>query len=162
MKTKRIIVSVLVVCLSLLLGCGKASKYEEAVQAYEDNTDLYKAVALFSELEKYKDSEEYLEKATASLIESVQEGIKEAMLKDYRSKIGSLYTNATEKLYHGASCKDLYIEYSPDSEEFTCYMDATYTTNIFDFFGTSTTSHTVIAVYKKTKDGLKCTSFDIQ
>lgn len=82
-------------------------------------------------------------------------------LNTFKSKIKSKYGGGVETMYHGASVNSSVVEFDPYTNKYTCTLNATYTTNMFDFFGTSSTSYVVKAVYYDTGSELIAEEFNI-
>lgn len=78
----------------------------------------------------------------------------------FKSKIGGYYSGA-DTLYHSASYSDAHVEYDWANRTYLCTMIGEYTTNVFDFWGTSTQTYFVTAELMDTGSGLSIISFYI-
>jgi len=89
------------------------------------------------------------------------EVIAQKALNTFSSKMKSRHGGGVETIYHGASVDSSAVEFDPYTNKYTCTLNATYTTNILDFFGTSSTSYVVKAVYYDTGSELITEEFRI-
>ncbi len=77
--------------------------------------------------------------------------------KMVRSKLSAGY--GAQSFYHSLSINSSNVEYDWTTQTYTCQLSITYSTNMFDLFGTSSTSYFVEATYKDTGYGLSMISF---
>lgn len=75
------------------------------------------------------------------------EEIANMAFNTFTSKKKSKYGMDAHVLYHGSTLNSSNVEFDETENRYYCTLNAEYTTNIFDFFGTSTTSYVVTAVY---------------
>ena len=78
----------------------------------------------------------------------------------FKNKIRGNYSGAGV-LYHTASYSDAYVTYDWTSRTYVCTLMGEYSTNAFDFWGTSTQTYFVSAEYLDTGSGLATVSFSI-
>ena len=79
----------------------------------------------------------------------------------FKKKVRGHYSGA-ELLYHSSSYSDAYVTYNPSSCTYTCSMTAEYCTNIFDFWGTSTSTYFVNAELADKNGSLVLTKCEIR
>lgn len=79
----------------------------------------------------------------------------------FQERIRSFYGPDPSILYHNATVQQSSVEYDPYTESYLCTLNVTYSTNIFDIWGTSNTSYVVNAVYTDTGSSLILSSFNI-
>lgn len=79
-----------------------------------------------------------------------------------KSDIRSYYGNGVETLYHGADINNSYVEYDPETNAYLCILEITYSTNIFDFWGTSNSVYTVTAIVLNTGNELMITDYELE
>lgn len=88
------------------------------------------------------------------------DAVIEKTFNAFRSKIRSKYSGP-EILYHSASYSDAYVTFDAGTGKYTCSMTATYNTNIFDIFGTSTSTYFVNAELADSNGNLVITHINI-
>lgn len=76
----------------------------------------------------------------------------------FKNKIKSYYSGAGT-LYHSSSYSDAYVTYDWQTKTYTCTMAAKYSTNAFDFWGTSTQTYYVTAQFLDTGSSLTMVNF---
>lgn len=86
--------------------------------------------------------------------------IIEKTFSTFKSKIRGNYSGASV-LYHSSSYSDAYVSYDRQSRTYTCTLNAKYSTNAFDFWGTSTQTYFVTAQFLDTGSDLAMISFNI-
>lgn len=69
---------------------------------------------------------------------------------EFESRMKSQYGGGVETLYHSATVKSSSVDFDKYTNTYTCTLNAVYSTNILDFWGTSNTSYIVNAVYRDT------------
>ena len=74
------------------------------------------------------------------ITEMLQEKFDQDMKSSYYSSAG------TAILYHGTTVDEALIEHDKYTNEYHCVLNVTYSTNIFDFYGTSNTSYVINAI----------------
>lgn len=82
-----------------------------------------------------------------------------------QDKLRSAYRAAgftpTEMIYHVCTVQSSSVNYDWTTRTYTCYLTVSYSTSIFDVFGTSTSYYDVVATYEDTGSGLVSTGFNI-
>lgn len=86
------------------------------------------------------------------------ETVIENTFSAFKNKIRSYYSGAST-LYHTSSYSDAYVVYDPETQTYTCTMTAKYSTNAFDFWGTSTQTYYVTAQFLDTGSNLTMVNF---
>lgn len=89
------------------------------------------------------------------------EQIVDEALSVFNSKMKAKTGGGTESLLHYADAKDSSVEYDSDTNRYYCTLNATYSTNVLDIFGTSTTKYVVRAVYHDDGEKLILEEFEI-
>ena len=79
----------------------------------------------------------------------------------FKKKIQGGYSGA-EILYHSSSYSDGYVTYDPGRCTYSCSMTAQYCSNIFDMWGTSTSTYFVTAELAEKNGSLVLTKMDIK
>lgn len=79
----------------------------------------------------------------------------------FKKKIQGGYSGA-ELLYHSSSYTDGYVTYDPGRCTYSCSMTAEYCSNIFDMWGTSTSTYFVTAELVEKNGNLVLTKMDIK
>ncbi|MBQ2741848.1 MAG: hypothetical protein IJF32_03505 [Oscillospiraceae bacterium] len=69
--------------------------------------------------------------------------------------------SGTERLYHSCTVNSSSVSYDWNTRTYTCNVSITYSSNVFDFWGTSSNTYDVVATYTDTGSELVATSFDI-
>lgn len=75
--------------------------------------------------------------------------IIEKTFNAFKNKIRSNYSGA-DVIYHYAEYSDAYVVYDAATKTYTCTMTGQYTTNMFDFWGTSTQTYYITAQFRDT------------
>lgn len=83
-------------------------------------------------------------------------------LSMFQDRIRSQYGMTPNVLYHGASVQSSSVIFDPYTNSYQCTLNASYTTNIFDIYGFSSTSYVVTAVYLDTGYELILSDFTIR
>ena len=78
----------------------------------------------------------------------------------FKNRIKGNYSGAGV-LYHSADYSNAYVEYDWLTQTYYCSMTGEYSTNVFDFWGTSTQTYFINAVFVDTGTGLSVVSFSI-
>lgn len=78
----------------------------------------------------------------------------------FKSKVKGQYSGPAT-LYHSADYSNAYVDYDWSTRTYACSMTGEYSTNAFDFFGTSTSTYFVTAEFVDTGSGLTMTSFSV-
>lgn len=84
--------------------------------------------------------------------------IIEKTFSAFKNQIRSYYSGPST-LYHTSSYSDAYVSYDWETKTYTCTMTAEYSTNGFDFWGTSTQTYFVTAQFLDTGSNLTMTDF---
>ena len=79
----------------------------------------------------------------------------------FKKKIQGGYSGA-EILYHSSSYSDGYVTYDPGRCTYSCSMTAQYCSNIFDMWGTSTSTYFVTAELAEKNGSLVLIKMDIK
>lgn len=79
--------------------------------------------------------------------------IVQSALKEFERRMKSKYGGGVNTLYHAANLKGSMVTFDKVENAYYCTLNATYTTNIFDIYGTSTSYYVVSAVYYDNGDG---------
>lgn len=87
--------------------------------------------------------------------------VLETVFSTVKKKISGAYSGA-QVLYHSASYSNGYVSYNPNNGIYSCSMTAEYCTNIFDIWGTSTSTYFVNAELIESNGKLTITKIDIQ
>lgn len=87
--------------------------------------------------------------------------VLETVFSAVKRKIGGTYSGA-QVLYHSASYSNGYVSYNANNGIYSCSMIAEYCTNIFDIWGTSTSTYFVNAELIESNGKLTITKIDIR
>ncbi len=79
----------------------------------------------------------------------------------FKSKIRGNYSGAGV-LYHTADYSDAHVTYDWTTKTYVCTFEGEYSTNVFDFWGTSTQTYFVRAEYMDTGSGLTTLDFSVE
>lgn len=132
------------------------STYREAVNAYE--TGAYsEALWTFRLLAGYKDADVYVEELEKMPAYSDSEVI-EAAFQAFKNKRKGTYQGA-QSLYHGSDYENAYVQYDSATKTYTCTMTCTYSTNIFNIWGNSTSTYYVTVRLLDTGSGLSVVGY---
>lgn len=85
--------------------------------------------------------------------------IIEKTFSAFKNMVGSYYSGL-EAMYHASSYSDPYVTYDWNTKTYTCTLTAQYSTNMFDFYGTSTQTYCVTAQFIDNGSSLTMISFD--
>lgn len=77
-----------------------------------------------------------------------------------KERLSSVYS-AVDRLYHSFSIDSAFVSYDGFACTYTCNMTVTYSSNVFDAWGTSSSSYDVIATYEDTGSALVATGFSL-
>ena len=86
------------------------------------------------------------------IINRTSEKVKERLSSGY---------SAVDRLYHSFSIDNAFVSYDGFTCTYTCNMTVTYSSNVFDAWGTSSSSYDVIATYEDTGSTLVATGFSL-
>ena len=78
-----------------------------------------------------------------------------------RGVYSALGYSGAEMIYHVCQVNSSSVSYDWTTRTYTCYLYVSYSTNIFDVFGTSTAYYDVVATYEDNGAGLVSTGFSI-
>lgn len=143
---------------------GNESEYFEYIDqsvnrltvGFADDYDVYYNITL----DEYNSLVALEEEEMAKIPNYDNQTIIDKTLSTFRAKVGSNYSGP-DTLYHGVDCSDTNVSYDSSQKIYTCTMTAEYTTNVFDFWGTSTQTYFVTAEYQDTGDNLVLINFSL-
>lgn len=78
-----------------------------------------------------------------------------------RGVYSALGYSGAEMIYHVCQVNSSSVSYDWTTRTYTCYLSVSYSTSIFDVFGTSTAYYDVVATYEDNGAGLVSTGFSI-
>ena len=125
--------------------------YKDACSAYERGA-YSEALWTFRMLAGYKDADIYAEEIEKMPVYSDSE-VTEAAFQAFKNKRKGTYQGA-QSLYHSSDYENAYVQYDSSTKTYTCTMTCTYSTNIFDIWGTSTSTYYVTVQLLDTGSGL--------
>ncbi len=108
-----------------------STEYEEAYKKWEEQQP------------KYSDNE---------IISKTSNQTRERLSRGY---------SPTQRIYHSYSVDSSTVNYDWTTRTYTCFMEVTYSTNVFDIWGTETNSYSITATYRDEGNGLITTGFSL-
>ena len=137
-----------IACYPSATAMSSTEEYRSVTSAEYDEAYAKWQAEQQAKTPKYSDSE---------IIELASSKTKETLRTAYSY---SGYS-AAEMIYHVCEVTSATVSYDWTTRTYTCYLSLSYSTNIFDIFGTSTAYYDVVVTYEDNGAGLVITGFDI-
>jgi len=115
-------------------------EYDKGVVAYM-NGDYAVARDIFNRYAGFMEADKYIEEMN-KIPNYSDEDVITAAFNAFKNKRRGGYQGA-QSLYHGSDYSNANVSYDPNTRTYTCTLTCEYTTNIFDFWGTSTSTYYV-------------------
>ncbi len=124
-------------------------------------TEMYRSVTsaeMDAEIARIQEEQQKIPNYSDSEVIDLASSKTEEKLRGMYRALG--YSGA-EMIYHVYQVNSSSVSYDWTTRTYTCYLYVSYSTNIFDVFGTSTSYYDVVATYEDTGAGLVSTGFSI-
>lgn len=121
-----------------------------------ENLTIYSSMTTDEYDKAYKEWEEEQAKIPAysdsEIINRTSARVKDRLSSGY---------SGTERLYHSFNIDSSSVTYDWTTRTYTCYLSVTYSSNVFDFYGTSNNSYDVTATFRDTGSELVATGLSM-